>query len=56
MPLQTLVEDGIALAVPGTSLTIIDVVVAVVLPQMLVAVNVYMPADAVLTVMAAGFW
>ena len=38
----------------GVALIVTDAVVAVVLPQLFVAVSVYTPADAVLTVTGAG--
>ena len=38
----------------GSGFTVTDVVVAIVLPQELVAVNVYIPAEAVPTVIATG--
>ena len=53
-PEQRIVAEGTALTTDGTVLMVIAVVVVVVLPQTLVAVNVYTPAEAVLVVIAAG--
>lgn len=55
-PLHRLVADGEADTLAGVVLIVIAVVVVVVLPQLLVAVSVYIPAAAVPTVNAAGFW
>ena len=52
-PIATDVLPEIAATV-GTVITATDVVVAVVVPQLLVADSVYTPADAVPTVKAAG--
>ena len=54
LPAQSVVADGVAVTVVGLVLTFTVAVVAIVLPQLLVAVSVYMPAEAVLTVKPAG--
>lgn len=53
-PEHSKVDERSAASEPGTVFSISISVVAEVLPQAFVAVRVYMPADAVFTVMAAG--
>lgn len=53
-PLHSVVADGVAVTAVGAAFTVTDAVVAVVLPQPLVAVSVYIPLDKVVVVMAAG--
>lgn len=55
MPEHKLVADGVADTADGADNIIIAAVVAVAVPQLLVADNVYTPADAVPTVNVAGF-
>ena len=48
-------DDPEAVTDAGTSLTVTEAVVATVLPHVLVAVSVYIPADNVVVVIADGF-
>lgn len=54
--LMTTVELPDIAATVGAVLTVTAGVVATTLPQLLVAVSVYIPADAETTVIAPGFW
>ena len=54
-PEHTDAGDAEALTPEGAPFTVTAVVVAVELPQLLIAVTVYMPADNVLTITDEGF-
>ena len=53
-PLQRVVAEGMAVTEVGTVFIVMADVVTVALPQLLVATNVYTPAEAVPVVIAAG--
>ena len=54
LPLHSAEGDAVAVTEVGTVRIMIEGVVAVVLPQLLVAVSVYTPAESVVVTMPAG--